>query len=314
MIIELHQETMSKVRLERVYKPNPGFVPIVVVDLRVHLCNILSKYEEAEFKCKGDTEKLNTWVKACWAKLLNYPLPFMSHRSCRGYRLIIVDDTKADLPNGHNYWRNEECVRLGLEQYKGNRGGDSCKPEEYWKIYRSATDYFLGDGSDIGIFKEFSMEADDMAGMVHRTVNELAEDQLHGFSCDAKGRDVFYWTIDGDWQQLVDDKTSQLFHGTLGGQGLMSESEVLGFYMRKGTPITSPKEIARMKSITGDLGDNLFPGSPISLFDLLDPPVKPSKTLKDLVRLELSKDSSNVSKEHYQSALRWLSTNRLPCV
>lgn len=297
-------------------QPNAGS-PIVVIDLRVQLHRLLLIWPHVELLAKNSA-MLEAWCHAQWALILHCPLPWLAQPD-QSYRVLVVDDTKAELEHGFNYWRNEYCLKLGLPRYKGNRGlGDVAKPQSYWQLHEKALAYVSHADSPIALFKQSGMEADDLAGEVWRQAMQLCKHNEAGFAYDGTGRQTFFWTCDGDWEQFVNDNANMLFANSINTKNssrLRSELEIMQRYLANGWPIASPREISRMKSIYGDYGDNLMPGSPAFLFDLqAEPPVAFDKALQIKIGEELRNKASNICYEHYKRAKQWCYANKLPSI
>jgi hypothetical protein len=80
-------------------------------------------------------------------------------------------------------------------------------------------------------------------------------------------------TVDGDWQGLCSDAHG-IYWANTGPwlPRLRSEREVCDYYLRKeGMHITSARGCYDFKVEYGDLGDNLYPGTPLRFFDLYEP-------------------------------------------
>ena len=262
---------LPTVPLESVWRPkDTGFVPLTIIDFRVHLHFILGKVAEysqaVDFGLppKGDserwlewelallaTEEFAVWLRAAWTqRLMRGPdmLPQTSHR------VVVVDDARGE----RGYWRN-----LELTSYKGDRS--SVRSPMYAAVKDAG--YAQMIRYELPVFSKKLFEADDWAGAVYRL--KLHACKVAPDSCLAQ-RELFYSTVDGDWMQLVDDASRQYWANTGPWVSrLKNEAETRSYVRKKlGVAIKHPNEIARAKHIAGDLGDCLPAGSPIELFEL----------------------------------------------
>ena len=80
------------------------------------------------------------------------------------------------------------------------------------------------------------------------------------------------YPLDGDWQVLVSDEDKITWCNTKPfNDRIRGNQEVIDYYYRqKGVVLNHPREVSIFKVIIGDTGDNLFKGTPLRLFDLLD--------------------------------------------
>lgn len=281
--------------LEDIYKFDYSEVPIVVIDCRVLLFEVLSKYELQIDRLSKDSQLSDIWFKCQWSLIINHPLPWMVNRPDQGFYVIVVDDYKRE---DKTYWRNDYTEPFGFPRYKGNRNLGE-RPDYYYQIHESCLEYLQWASESrkcpIPIFRQEGFEADDWAGAVYRNCNGV--------------NPVFLNTVDNDWMQLIDDNKKILFAcNRMYKPQLRTEYEALRWNHNKGMYISSPRQIVDMKVRYGDEGDNLIPGSPREVIDLVEPPLKPDDSV---LKLHLSPTSSNTNENHYQSSFRWLVQNDL---
>ncbi len=255
--------------LEDVFEPlvNPYF-PVHVLDFKVCAHFIYNYAEAAEDAARGSEDELRKILKAMWAYRLNRgpdmikPVPFVG---------LIADDFKGELPadfseaseSGKGYWRHIEAHKLSMAEYKGGRKG---KTTFFEMVQEEGYKYINSPGCKFHYFAKEFFEADDIAGHICRLKRKA-----HKNSKLAK-RQILLGTVDGDWQGLVSDSDGIIWANT--GPWLprlRSEREVCDYYLRKeGMHITEAKGCYDFKVEYGDLGDNLYPGTPLRFFDLYE--------------------------------------------
>lgn len=279
------------VNLEEVFEHSCELPPLVIVDLRVILYCICPLAPEAS----NQTQQVYfDWQKCVWVEFLNNPLKWLPEHKA-GYRVVVVDDYRD---NG-KYWRNLVCEEKGLPVYKGNR--DPERPFGYDELHSAALEYLESEHTEIPVFREQGFEADDFAGLVY-----------HFCKQNFIKRETFLVTTDTDWSQLVSDNL-QIYMANPKPYypRLRSNVEVLDYAMTKNNGITifNPKEISWVKHMRGDVADNLLPGSPIGLFDLINPIYKPNS---DEFYKYLSQTDSNIKPEQSKGALNYMNRKFLP--
>jgi hypothetical protein len=255
--------------LEDVFEPslNPPH-PVLVVDFKVYAHFIHNNAEVAQDVAQGDEDLLRKIIRAMWAYKLNRgpdmlsPFPFVG---------LITDDLKGTLSaefaeasaSGTGYWRHIEAHKLEMAEYKGGRGE---KTDFFNLVQEEGYRYLESPGSTFHYFSKEFFEADDIAGHVCRLKRAASS------RSKLAKRKIFLSTLDGDWQGLVSDPHGIIWANT--GPWLprlRSEREVCDYYLRKeGMHITSAKGCYDFKVEYGDLGDNLYPGTPLRFFDLYD--------------------------------------------
>lgn len=244
-------------KFELEYRIPDTEVPILVVDLRVSLFSMLYK----ALKYEG------LWTEQdlldMWATKFNFPIfPWLPQR----YQIIVVDDTKyAD----GTYWRTRYLKKLPDEypKYKGNRKPED-RPELYYRLHEAGVKYAQTQGYTY--LSRLGYEADDFAGAI-------AKSRIQSDASSAE-RDVLLFTVDSDWGQLVSDKHRILFYYSnlpCWSSALRDERWILRWFEEKqGITLGDVKNIVSYKSECGDTADNLRPGSPEGVIDLMEPAKK----------------------------------------
>lgn len=280
------------VALEQVWKRcDTTVAPLCIIDFRVHMHHILSSVKHVPEAMQKQ------WLQHVWRIRLNRGPDALSRIE---HRVIVVDDYKDEQ---NRYWRN-----LLLPSYKGDRSRERCGVLE--QVCEIGHQVAL---KDIGhIYRAELFEADDWAGVVHRI-------KLAAKAGPLSQRECYYSTVDGDWQQLVDDATKQYWVTTGPWQSrLKNEHEVRCYVSRKLKEIIHhPREIALAKHKRGDMGDNLPAGSPIELFDLCNRHDTYSiEQQHSELHAKLAEDMSTVAHNtcyvKFRSSLEWCLQNGLP--
>lgn len=232
----------SLVPLDRVYRPDGKEVLILDVKIVVH--NMLLNYRPG-------------------LEVLRWKIYFNSvAHKIKPQGLIIVDDQRdAEF----KYWRHYELEALGLPEYKGCRKvtTEGGKRPEGWTRTLKALDKVIEE-YNIDYFKAPGIEADDWASLAAKAARYLRTNNT-----------VVLVSYDADWQQLVNDQFKILIYNNgpfNKHSALMDASEVLVAFRAKDIQLYSPKEIIEYKMRFGDAGDNLYPGAPRSVIDLIDNP------------------------------------------
>jgi hypothetical protein len=130
-----------------------------------------------------------------------------------------------------------------------------------------------------------------------------------------KERQILMHSCDRDWCQLVDDENKIYFSNSRWcrpnekiQEQLQKEEGILEWVEHKmKVTINHPSELAAEKAIAGDMGDNAVKGSPIDLFDLINP--HPKWNIDELLWTEDFIESMNnpeptTRHDHYEQALR----------
>jgi hypothetical protein len=213
-----------------------------VYDFRV-VVYMLHRYYVAIKQADG-IDKANNWVKCAWVYILNRGFTESPYQpSCT----IIADDSGV-------YWRRAYLSERGFPHYKGNR---SSKDDDWYQVEKIAKSYIADSNF---IYLAFpGWEADDVAAAICQTVNGKYKIHLN--------------TIDSDWMGLINGEITwcNLAHYEPRMRNL-ANYKVWTDKKKFKTKITKPADIWRCKQIEGDRSDNLIPGSPMEVIDLLNPP------------------------------------------
>lgn len=292
--------------------------PVVVVDFHVYLHDVKNWFES---KIEGSFSKEveDKLIKGCWAlKIQRGPdmLPRFSHRV-----LIVADSRFQDTGN---YWRdtymtNSPIVQKAWEDYAESKGKDVSelatnykgtrkeKDASFWRIFNIGWEYA---NQYYKVFHHEGYEADDVSGAIYR----ISRDDLGGGI--ARKRQIFLSSVDRDWTQLVDDDLKIYFANTrkpfanekiqarlVNNAGVIEHTK-----WRMGYDLDHPKNLADWKVEFGDLGDNLPPGSPKCLFDLIEPSPEynienDAPWYEELVEY-LNDPNPNDRPDHFESAYR----------
>lgn len=304
--------------LEQVYKVSETHTPIVIVDFKVAvhaiLGNIKSALERVQ-QCQSVMVKppdMATWLRCAWAMRLNRGIDMMPRRA-GGYQVIVVDDKRHP---EKGYWRTALA-----EQYKSNRSTHTEElPEgetDWFHVVCNAGYAYIGDNS-IPFYRAESFEADDWAGMCHRIKIELDK-----ADAEFAKRELFLWTNDGDWMQLVSSEHKILWANVLQWVPRLRGNVEVAEYCRTkwGHAIASPQDIAEVKTKIGDGGDGLPEiGHAIELFDLTKPhSVYNIDKLElggfkqyELLKADMASGLVTTNELHYSQARQWLMHYSLP--
>lgn len=269
--------SVKYLKFENHFNFDKNLIPLVVVDCRVQVFNIMPRVSDWIKKFDSILQDypdkkqglVDTLSYAYWLKILNNPISWLTPKPEGGYKVVVVDDFKYS-SNG-TYWRSKY-----VPEYKANRDTNS-RPDLYYSIYGQFNKYMRNKNCTIPVLRQEGFEADDFAG-------KLAQ-------IDYPGQTIFL-TVDSDWKQLVDDKKRRFFANSKPNDyRLQSDFEVLRTYYEQGFYLKSPKEISKVKHLHGDESDNLAPGSPIGVIDLFDPIETPE--IDDNTILSLKNNVSN---------------------
>lgn len=192
-------------------------------------------------------------VKCLWVYTLNRGPEFLDYFDHLG---VVVDDDNMTKP----YWRKEE-----FPDYKENR---KPKPEVINTLASIGLQYANSIKSHVHYVSHPGLEADDIAGALV-SIKRLMDKLNPEFE-----RDIYLYTVDSDWLQLVGDGVYWCNTGPWEPR-LRSVDEAIEWTKRRlKVEISSPREIVQVKSQQGDKSDNLPPGSDEDLIDLLNPRLK----------------------------------------
>lgn len=276
--------------------------PLVVVDFRVFVYNILNEF--LPIKENRDNRTQQNWLKAAWAIYLNRgatSLPYHNHT------VVIADDQPP-------YWRNKYLMDKGFPEYKGGRPD---KPDTWYQVKEAGYDYIFSKNSPFYYIREEGYEADDVAGSIVRL---------------SPKRSIFLHTIDTDWLGLV--KQSNFDNNSLLYEQ-QEETQVLWANLIKWTPrlrgrkeaikyikdklkrdVNQPREIWDVKVEKGDKSDNLIPGSPLEVIDLEAPPMEfdmlRSRNTKNKIQEIANSNVGNSNFDHLIKAKKWFEREGFP--
>jgi len=308
---------VNREKFENVIELGVSPAPLWVIDFNVMVHDILHWYEtkiEGSFS-KEVEAKL---VKGVWALFVNRGPQFLRRHS---FRTILVADYRD--PETSNYWRDDfmrqsEQVQQAWVAYAEEQGVDVDSLRTHYKGTRSAKSeafYFV-----YNIGKEYCQkyfpwywvlgyEADDLSGSIARLSRVSEENSI------IKKRQILLHTCDRDWAQLIDDENKIYFSNSRWcrpnekiQEQLQKEEGVLEWVEHKmKVTLGHPSELAAEKAVQGDMGDNAVKGSPIELYDLINP--HPKWNIDELLWTEDFIESMNnpeptTRHDHYEQALR----------
>ena len=240
-------------------------IPILVTDLRVSVFSLL--YWANTYKELWTDEDLELF----WQVKLHYPLEgFLKQR----FQLVFVDDLKYK--STKNYWRNDYLQKAegDFPIYKGNRKPQD-RPEMYYRLHEAAARF--AEKHNIPHLKSRGFEADDFAGYISKFTKEMG----------GIGRKVILFTVDSDWGQLVDDYSDIIFYysNMPAWKSRLRNEDVMKQWLaeRQNMFLNEMSEIVNYKVEKGDKSDNLVPGSPQEVIDLLHPGKEIPKKYKNTI-------------------------------
>ena len=257
---------MIKISLDQAYKPNLNKTTLFVIDCRVAVFKLL-KLASIQDSLESLPYLVQYYFSSLpWDIYSDWPNP---------PQVLLVDDTRVKLDSGeYNYWR-EQWIRDNrpeLPVYKGNRGvsSEADRPDFYTEVLEAI--YLYCNQTNIPIFKGAGFEADDWYGAIYRYANSNP-DYVDKYQ-------TFIISVDNDLSQLVSDKLDIIMYVSGSFKcpvsRLRSEYEVLRYYQEQHmVKLLKPTDVITYKMEYGDAGDNIIPGSPREIIDLIDPPVKP---------------------------------------
>jgi hypothetical protein len=272
---------MNREKFEHVIELDVSPAPLWVIDFNVMTHDILYWYES---KIEGSfTKEVEAkLVKGMWALFVNRGPQFLPRHSLR---TIFVADYRD--PETSNYWRDDfmresEQVQTAWKDYAEEQGVSKDELRTHYKGTRGAKSegfffvYNIGKEYCQKYFPWFwkkSYEADDLAGSIARFSRTAEKDSV------IKKRQILLHTCDRDWCQLIDDENKIYFSNSRFcrpnekiQEQLQKEEGVLEWTEHKmKVQIKHPSELAAHKAEQGDMGDNAVKGSPIELFDLINP-------------------------------------------
>ena len=308
---------MNREKFENVIELDVNPAPLWVIDYNVMTHDILYWYEN---KIEGSFSKEveAKLVKGMWALYVNRGPQFLPRHS---YRTIFVADYRD--PETSNYWRDDfmrqseqvaqawvsYAEQQGVDpdtlrtNYKGTRG---AKTEAFFFVYNIGKEYCQ---NYFPWYWALGYEADDLAGSIARFSRCSEEDSV------IKRRQILLHTCDRDWCQLIDNGNKIYFSNSRMcrprekiQEQLQAEEGVLEWVEHKmGVSLGHPSELAKYKSIAGDLGDNAPPGAPIELFDLIE--FHPDWNIDEILWTEdfiesMNNPEATTRYDHYEQTLR----------
>jgi len=159
--------------------------------------------------------------------------------------IVLALDMKVD----GGYWRHEYLKDFGIN-YKAGR---KEKRKRWFKIADVFTDTAAALGVPIIGFPGY--EADDVAALIA---------WLHP--------NVDLFTVDTDWLQLVDTgRNTRWLNSARWAPRLRDNIDAINTWGKLGK-LKYPRQIIDIKVEEGDKSDNLPPGSPREVIDLMNPP------------------------------------------
>ncbi len=259
--------------------------PLVIVDLRVSVFSILGSIKPNREYLEEEDFYLY------WITLFNNPLFDLN---ISGIQVAVVDDIKY---KGGNYWR-DSYLKKKNKDFPTYKGGRPEKPEDYWKILEAGRS-FIKD-NNIPYLSHKGFEADDFAGAFTNTVLQ------EGYK-----RDIIFYTIDSDWGQLINDELGIYFYYSSfpcwKGKRLRNEAVIKEWFLdRQNIELENVRDIVKVKSEDGDKSDNLPPGSPPEVIDLLNPGKKLPKEKLKMIKYIYENPYVNTSKKEAVEAKNFL--------
>lgn len=287
--------------------------PLLIIDFRVLCHKVYNLANSQTWLTEPDRIK---YIKACWAFLLNAGPDFVD---CTQASIIVVDDCKAILHHedpcfkpGGIYWRNRV-----LPGYKGQR---PPKSDDFYSAANLGLKYVTNTRAPWGYFSLEEWEADDFAGAVvahKRLAQAMVEKEYNPELEFIANRPIVLWTVDTDWLQLAGNGVwwantgpwTPLLRGVKETVAYAKKSQTLA----KST-IKHPEEIVGIKVKYGDKADNIPPGSPRFLIDLINVPAKynlRNQAIWPSVLSAITKDKPCMSEKHYNKAKSFIQSKGL---
>ncbi|NJL72810.1 MAG: hypothetical protein HC888_15240 [Candidatus Competibacteraceae bacterium] len=256
------------------YRANPQADPVLLlIDFRTLAYPILSRVSTWEV-FNGTNPNIglyNAYLLAWMERLTNIPPVLKEFIASRQptespeeakVAVVVCDDMPLlhldyHDPNKQIYWRH-----LVVPDYKGGRGP---KPTG-WSDLISAG-YEACQRLGFPFVREPYMEADDLVAQFVRNRRSTG--------CSG----VAIWTVDTDLLQLVTDDEPPVVWYNSGYPPYYRDTNTTKSYWLKRwkQEIDHPRDIARFKADNGDTSDNLEPGSPIGVIDLINPQQYPEQ-------------------------------------
>lgn len=286
---------------------------LIVVDFYV-VCHQIFR-DAKPFSHLYSEENLKKIIKALWALRVSRGPDMIDHNP--DSRVMVVKDNKYRKLK--NYWRQVEIAKddrmdLVWESFWETNPRKKKTSQEYKGTREDKSDFFnlvskIGQdycNTYYNIYLEEGFEADDIAGAIYRTSRDT--------NSICRDRTIYFMTNDRDWGQLVDDEHRCFWANTRYPKSnekiqhrLAGNKEVIEHTLHKhGLEINHPRELVNVKTLKGDLGDNLPPGSPTDYMDLCEVPERwmPENLIwwERCLREDLNNPEPNIQTEHYLNA------------
>jgi hypothetical protein len=283
--------------------PHSNIVPIVVYDFRVMAWLIYNAYERVEFELVASQQlamatpglpetnpikllallksnehpKLTKqwmevelrirlqYIKAAWALVINRGPNAVSYQP---HVAVVVDDNGIELP----YWRKQ--------LFSGYKSSRRQKPDKWRSVAQVGLDYVNHPKASFIYIQHPGYEADDFAGalvkikrrcqsMLNQGGLVLEEPDLTKILTIAN-RDIWLYTVDSDWLQLVGNGVTWYNSGPWEPRVRGPQEAIAWAKKRLKVDLTSPEQIVDTKMRQGDKSDDLPPNSPRYLIDLMN--------------------------------------------
>lgn len=309
--------------------------PIVIRDFSVLAHHIFNQVDNAAQRLRVTAEdpltdpRVQQWVKASWALMINRAPDSLMDQPI--FNVIVLDrKSKAhSVPGmGKGYWRHtflkkwwaindpsappeKWCYKFGRKE----------KTSAFYSVSSIGSDYVASLG--VPVLSAPGYEADDFAGALIQHRQMLRATKTKAILADTT---VYLHTVDTDWLQLVGEDVWFCNTGPAAWGALVrGHAEALTWINKKILKrtikamggVSHPQDIVKMKVLEGDKSDNLVPGSPREVIDLMNPPaefnVRLRKEGKQMLRL-CAAPKDNRNRAHFRLALGYLQTNNLPFV
>ncbi|CBA17742.1 DNA polymerase I-like flap endonuclease (FEN) [Acaryochloris phage A-HIS1] len=292
-------------------------------------------------------KEFEEFVKLSWIAVMNRGPDFLPFTE---YTAIVVDDIKTtfDVPSDirmtteemrnepledtiplYGYWRHvylrdhwalvePEDLPLASKRPKrrhthetlGYKGGRSEKTDTWLSVADIGLRYVL-TRSNFHYLSKAGYEADDFAGAIVAA-------KRAGKHPVIRDREIYLYTVDRDWLQLVDRDVFWCNTAHYYPRFRDIEAAIVDIKKKDKATVSHPYEIVQAKAKYGDKSDNLPPGSPEEVIDLLSPP--PEHRLLDqsdiasTILAAANDKRPNVDKEHARKAFLTLRNRGCPLV
>jgi hypothetical protein len=193
------------------------------------------------------------YIKACWAMVLNRGPNCIDYEP---HTAVVVDDNGTNPP----YWRREL-----FPAYKGNRGQ---KPDLFYSVAQIGLDYINSNSSPLHYLTVPGYEADDLAGAL--VYIKRQHQKLPDGDPAIANRPIGLYTVDSDWLQLVGNGVTWYNSGPWEPRVRGASEAIVWAKKRLKVSISRPEQIVDTKMKQGDKSDNLPPGSPRYMIDLMN--------------------------------------------